>query len=274
MNIPKLKFSVFFLVACLIAAILFLQKPHQQLQITEDVSQHQTEILNQSTPVVSESNPSTLSEKTTSLMQLTTAQKNIGLESRYQQLSDNENYPTLESRVAAMNDRNKKTYEPEAVLDAMATPSIWAQTTLPPKNMHLNENELNDGREFVAINRLKIESLMPGDSLPLPVAQMHAEFDINIVSVDENPNGSFTWHGEIKRDNEIYFVDITQSEKLTLAGLSTPNGNFALQANGDEGWLAATDTLFKRNENISDALIPHEHDLAPNDPGQNGKDAQ
>lgn len=181
---------------------------------------------------------------------------NAQLERRYKTLSDNANYPTLESRLQAMSERTNKTYEPEAVLNAMAERNAWAQTGTPPKTIPMKDIELQDGREFIAVNQLKIETLMPGDSLSLPVAQKHAVFDINIVSVDKNPNGSFTWHGEIKRNNESYFVEITQSEHLTLAGISTPDGNFALQANGGEGWLATTDTLFKRDEHVSDALIP------------------
>ncbi len=181
---------------------------------------------------------------------------NSQLERRYKTLSDNDNYPTLESRLQAMSERTHKTYEPEAVLDAMADRNAWNQLVNPPKTMPLTEIELHDGREFVAVDRLKIETLLPGDSLSLPVVQRHTTFEINIVSVDKNPNGSITWQGEIKRNDESYFVEITQSENITLAGISTPDGNFALQANGGEGWLAATDTLFKRNQHVSDAVTP------------------
>lgn len=186
----------------------------------------------------------------------TTSKVNAQHESRYKTLSDNPNYPTLESRLQAMNERGNKVYEPESVLDALAEPSAWKQTKTPPKTIPLKDVELNDGREFIAVNPLKIETLLPGDSLSLPITQKHTSFDISIVSVDKNPNGSFTWHGEIKRNNESYFVEITQSENITLAGISTPDGNFALQANTGEGWLATTDTLFKRDEHVSDALIP------------------
>ena len=178
----------------------------------------------------------------------------LDLEQRYAEISNNEDYPTLEGRVSAMSERRSGlAFTQNEVLDAMEG-DPWEEVDEVPGALVLTEEDKTDGREFIKFNPLKIESLMPGDTLKMPISQLGEEYQVQIENVITNEGGSLTWEGKLLNDPEGNKVIITQSEKITVAGISTGQGHYALQAHNGVGWIASSQTLFKQNPNESDAI--------------------
>lgn len=178
---------------------------------------------------------------------------------RYLSASSNPDFPQLNDRLERMRLRRpNQAFDAESVLKALEQPSAWTETDDIPDNMQLDDEDKNDGREFISFNPLKIEALMPGDTLTIPVAQLKKEF-VMVVDSIRYAETSLTWEGHIETsDSERYDVLITQSEKLTIAGINTSMGHYALQAHDGVGWIASSQTLFKQDFSETDAILPDE----------------
>ncbi|WP_054112862.1 hypothetical protein [Marinagarivorans algicola] len=178
---------------------------------------------------------------------------------RYLSVSSNPDFPQLTDRLDRMRlQRPNQVFDAESVLKVLEQPSAWTETDDVPNNMQLNDEDKNDGREFIHFNPLKIEALMPGDTLIIPVAQLQEEF-VMIVDSIRYDETSLTWEGHIETNgSERYDVLITQSEKLTIAGINTSTGHYVLQAHDGVGWIASSQTLFKQEFSETDAVLPSE----------------
>lgn len=176
---------------------------------------------------------------------------------RYAEVSDNPDYPQLQSRLEAMRKRRPgKSFDPEQVVKTMARTEAWTRVDTPPADLPLTPAEKYDGREFIRFNPLRIETLMPGDTLEIPIWQLGARFKMRVDYAETHANGSVTWHGHLENVNEPHRVTITVGDGLSLGGIDTPNGHYVLQANGESGWIASSETLFKRNETETDMVVP------------------
>jgi hypothetical protein len=165
--------------------------------------------------------------------------------SRYAALPQNENYPTIIDRLNAMNARKKGTqYNVTEVIAVLEQKAAWANTHSISESLPLSEEQKNDGREFIKFNPLKMDTLMPGDSLTIPFKQLNEKFEMVVDSVQENGNGSFTWVGRLRSPQGDNAISITQSEKNTFAKINTPSGEYDLQVLGDSGWIAPSKTNF------------------------------
>lgn len=186
------------------------------------------------------------------------------LQEKYDQVSDNPDYPQLQTRLDAMQRRHpNRSFEPEQVVETMAQSEAWTRVDTPPESLPLTPAEKFDGREFIRFNPRRIETLMPGDTLEIPVWQLGTRFKMRVDHTETHANGSVTWHGHLENFNEPHRVIITVGDGLSLGGIETPNGHYVLQANGESGWIASSETLFKRNEHETDVIIP------PGEPGGN-----
>jgi hypothetical protein len=186
----------------------------------------------------------------------------------------NPDYPTLEMRLDEMSARrNGRTFDPDEVLDALAAPEAWEPAPAPGEKLSLSEEEMKDGREFIRFNRLKLETLVKGDTLELPVNQAGAVFKAKIIRAKGNQDGSVTWRGTLMddagpvvgEDGNPYLVTLTSGDKVVSGGIFSPKGHFVIQGVEDQGWLAPSPTLFKQKEKESCVLVPgqnkpdHEH---------------
>ena len=120
----------------------------------------------------------------------------------------------------------------------------------------MKPTEQFDGREFIEFDPSRVEVMMPGDSLEIPVWQLGERFTMRVERTETHSNGSVTWHGHLQNFDEPHLVTITVGNGLSLGGIDTPNGHYVLQVNGDKGWIASSETLFKRNETETDMIIP------------------
>ena len=185
------------------------------------------------------------------------------LQERYADLSNNINYPDLQTRLDAMHQRHAgKKYSAREVVDALVKGDAWEELEEIPTTLPLSQEDLHDGREFIRFNQLRIETLMPGDILELPIAQLGTRFFMEIDNTKIHDNGSVSINGELKDFDEEFRVTMTVGENLSLAGIDTPNGHYVLQAHGDIGWIASSQTLFKPDLSQADVILPPEEETS------------
>lgn len=179
------------------------------------------------------------------------------LESQYQNLAKNEHYPTLSSRMAAMNKRRPDAHFNAAeVLAKVAKSEAWQMADEPGDNLSkLTASEVTDGREFIDFDPLKIESLQVGDHLSIAVSALNQVLDMKVESIRTFDSGDIMWKGSI--DNvENGSVTITQSQSITLASIILTDDDYTLEAHGSDGWIHNSGSLFNIDANETDAIYP------------------
>lgn len=183
------------------------------------------------------------------------------LEKQYASINQNPNYPTLESRIQDLNfygafGANQPS--PEEVLALMQQESAWEQKNQPSEALKqtLNEESLNDGRQFVQIEPRRIQLLLPGDSLNVPIPQVDQPLAMTVDRIESSNPEAIAWIGTLKNQTQTSDVHITTSDDLLLATMLTQSGHYTLETTGNEGWVVLTSTLFKINPEVSDVVMP------------------
>ena len=165
--------------------------------------------------------------------------------------------PQMQRRWIEMNERRREpAMSKEAFEEAVSATLAWSVEDEPAAGLPLAIDEIHDGREFISFNRNKIETLMPGDEMELPIHQINTQYKMVVEEVIQHGDGNITWNGFLKGESSEYSVSITQGEKNTYAGISTPEGHFTLEVHNNDGWTVSTKTLAKFNANEPDYLLP------------------
>lgn len=177
------------------------------------------------------------------------------MESVYRRVNENEQYPNFSDRLEAYNKFfPSRQYSLNDVLRAMRQINAWKPAKLEKtEKLLLKDASRNDGREFISFDRFKVETLLPGDTLKLPIENLDVELTMEVDTIELQQAGSVTWLGHLV-DYPTAEVSITQGEGLTLGAIHFPKEHFAFQVNGDVGWVASSSTLFKESE--VDYLLP------------------
>lgn len=168
----------------------------------------------------------------------------------------------LQARMDSIKQRRPGLdYTPEEVAAAVARDTSWNPTENTPADLPLKPEELTDGRQFIQLDTVKIETLMPGDAINVRVAENAKDYAVVIDKVEKHDYNSISWYGHIQgEDGQKYSVSFTRGETLTVGGLDTPDGHYVLQAHGNNGWIASSQLLFKADPNVSDAIHPADVD--------------
>lgn len=179
------------------------------------------------------------------------------------QKSNNNIHPEFQERFSAMQQRRPNTqFDVKAVEAAIKRENLWATAEQPAKTLTLKPEELTDGRQFIHFDSLKMETLMPGDNLKIAIAEFKQDYEVVIDRIEQHDYENISWHGHIDAgDGQNYNVSFTRGEKLTVAGIDTPEGNYVLQAHGNDGWIASSGLLFKVDPDVSDVIYPPEDQL-------------
>jgi hypothetical protein len=195
---------------------------------------HNTEIKTVKAPTTTiESNfntlPTTAKKISASSQPINTKQKNV------------------EERITAMRERRPdQTFDPATVAAALTQNSAWEPTENVPTHLPLRSDEFTDGRQFIQFDSLKLETLMPGDTIKLNINEVRKNYDITIDRVETNDYNSVSWFGHIDGDDgQAYSVSFTRGKELTVSGIDTPEGHYVLQAQGNDGWIASSSLLYK-----------------------------
>ncbi|PAU65649.1 hypothetical protein BZL41_05610 [Pseudomonas sp. PIC25] len=141
--------------------------------------------------------------------------------------------------------RDGQAVDPKKLWTALQEKAAWKPLEGSPDQLPLTAEQRSDGREFISIDPLKIESLVPGDHLEVPIAQANQTYDVVIDHVRSTDGQSMTWSGHIEELSQDNQVTITRGNGLIVGGITTPQGLYALQAHGNQGWIATSATLFK-----------------------------
>lgn len=192
-------------------------------------------------------------------------------------LSSNEKQtitPELQERITAMQQRRPDwQFSNTEVAAAVKRTTSWSPSEEIPRELPLKPEEFTDGRQFIELDSLKIETLMPGDNINVRVDNSAKNYQVIIDRVEKHDYNSISWHGHIQGDDgQKYSVSFTRGEHLTVGGLDTPDGHYVLQGHGDKGWIASSQLLFKADTSVSDAINPADVDpnYSPNqDPHHN-----
>ena len=177
--------------------------------------------------------------------------------------SDNQTTtPELQERIAAMQQRRPhQHFSNSEVAAAVNRTTSWAPTETIPRELPLKPEEFTDGRQFIELDGLKIETLMPGDQLNIQVDKNAKDYQVTIDRIEKHDYNSISWYGHIQGDDgQKYSVSFTRGEQLTVGGLDTPDGHYVLQGHGDKGWIASSQLLFKADTSVSDAIHPADID--------------
>lgn len=183
-----------------------------------------------------------------------------------QQPDSNPDYPTFQDRVIEVSvRRNNEPVDHQALWVASQSPEAWQPLESPSQSFGLSAEDMQDGREFISIDPLKIESLVPGDTLEIPIAQLGTTLVAHIHDVRSEDNGrNVTWTGQLEGLDAPNEITLTRGGTLIMGGISTPDGIYELQAHGNEGWIASGATLFKGQD--QQIIVPPE--LIENPPAQ------
>jgi hypothetical protein len=169
----------------------------------------------------------------------------------------NPDYATFGDRVQEVSARrNGQAMDPRLLWLASQEKEGWSALDDMPVAAELSETERYDGREFIRVNPLKIESLVAGDKMALPISQINQTYTMKVDAVRSESGNSVTWTGHLEGLESDNHVVITRGDSLIVAGITTPEGLFELQARGDEGWIASSATLFKGGDEIIEGPLP------------------
>ncbi|MBK8972519.1 MAG: hypothetical protein IPM37_14675 [Hahellaceae bacterium] len=153
---------------------------------------------------------------------------------------------SLETRIELMQARRPdQSFDPVAVDQAVQQPAAWSVDPAVAESLGLDDEERYDGREFIRFSPLKLESMMPGDEMEIPLDQENATFNMVVDSVEVFPDGNVAWRGHLKdfpAENQISF---TRGIDLTVGNITLPDKQFTVQAQGEKGWVVNSFTLFK-----------------------------
>jgi hypothetical protein len=170
--------------------------------------------------------------------------------------------PELDARITTMQQRRpNQEFSPSEVAAAVNRTNSWAPTDNIPRELPLEQEEFSDGRQFIELDSLKIETLVPGDQVNVRVDQNGKDYKVIIDRVEKHDYNSISWYGHIQGDDgQKYSVSFTRGEQLTVGGVDTPDGHYVLQAHGNKGWVASSQLLFKADTSVSDAIHPADVD--------------
>ncbi len=173
-------------------------------------------------------------------------------------------HPEHQERFSAMQKRRPNTSFDVAAIEAtIKRENLWTNAKQPAKELPLQQEEFTDGRQFINFDSLKIETLMPGDNLKIAIDEFKQNYEVVIDRIEQHDYENISWHGHIDAgDGQTYSVSFTRGATLTVAGIDTPEGNYVLQAHGNNGWIASSGLLFKVDPEVNDVVYPTEEESA------------
>ncbi|WP_196156930.1 hypothetical protein [Reinekea sp. G2M2-21] len=180
------------------------------------------------------------------------------------QLEDrNENYPTVGDRVSTVvARRHGQVYDAVKIWQASQSDTAWKAVHSIPDGLNLSVEQQLDGREFIQIDPLKIESLVQGDRFEIAIAQANQTYLATVEEVRSEDDGrSVTWSGTLQGIDPPNTFSITRGNRLIVAGIATPQALYSLQADGEYGWIVDSATLFVGGDEpievTPDMNLPH-----------------
>lgn len=177
----------------------------------------------------------------------------------------NPNFATFKDRYnSILARRNGREYDADALYAAMQEPDAWKASEEAPEGYDLNEAEMNDGRQFVNVSNMKLESLAPGDTLDISIPNSDIDFKATITDVASSPDGSsITFNGTSNIEGSNDRITITKGDDLVVGGIFTETGLYQIEAKNGQGYIVSSATLFRHGQD-QEVHVPQ--DLLDNPP--------
>lgn len=177
----------------------------------------------------------------------------------------NPNYGTFKNRVTEVEARrNGKRVDPQQLWEAAQQPNAWKTVSGAADSLNLSDADKNDGRKFIELSPLKLESLVAGDTLEIDMGDAGKALKVKIDGARSEDDGrNVTWTGDSTDANSPYHLTITKGETLVMGGLSTPEGLYQIEVHDGKGWIVSSATLFRKG---TDQHITVPEELLKNPP--------
>lgn len=193
-------------------------------------------------------------------LQPAAADKEKSPSERYLAVNRNATYATLDDRMAELGKlRPQMQLSAEEVARLMEEPAAWAKGTFSPSDVDTPDERQRPAsdKRYIEFNAKKIETLLQGDKLEIPVEAAKATYVMTVESVQNHGDGDITWSGSLDDDSGTYPVSFTQNQAaLTVGGVSTPSGHFLLEVRNGKGWILTSRVMGNGGTGGSDVVKP------------------
>jgi len=92
-------------------------------------------------------------------------------------------------------------------------------------------------RLYVKFNRSAIDKLTIGSKLPIFIPQVDVNYTGEVTKIINNNSQSKSYFGKLKYYDAVYQFVLTQGPTTSYGSFLTPDGKYALEANGSDAWV-------------------------------------
>ncbi|WP_298774011.1 hypothetical protein [uncultured Shewanella sp.] len=100
-----------------------------------------------------------------------------------------------------------------------------------------------EGEVYLNINAKELLALNIGDTFRLDIPELDIFYDIEVNDTFEDQFGNKTIKALVPDQDMIYSSVFTINERAIYANVSTPDGIYVMQGNGQYAWMAETNDL-------------------------------
>lgn len=147
---------------------------------------------------------------------------------------------------------NKSDTKEERIVD------IFVETTIDEVSKDFPPKEDIEPLTAINIPKSSIKNLKIGDIVYLP-NMGDGEFNAQITSKKIHKSGTVTVTGYLLDDGGDYSVVLTEGKNMSFGTITTPNGDFEIEARGGKGYIYSAEAINSAMIDYSkdDTLIPN-----------------
>ncbi|MGR6871669.1 hypothetical protein ACU6U9_05035 [Pseudomonas sp. HK3] len=101
------------------------------------------------------------------------------------------------------------------------------------------------GEVYLEINAAQLLGLTKGDTFKLDIPELNILHDIEVKEAYQDQFGNKTVKAHLSDQDAAYGSVFTINERAIYANVSTPDGIYVMQGNGQYVWMAETNDLSK-----------------------------
>lgn len=163
---------------------------------------------------------------------------------------DNPNFATFNDRYQHIVARRAgQTFDPQELYKAMQEPDTWTPTDEAPASFNLSDSHKNDGRVFINLSAMKLETMARGDKINIKIPNTDIDFMATINDVrSDNAGSSVTWEGSSDTPNSNNKITITKGDTLVVGGIFTDENLYQIEVKDGQGYIVSNATLFRHGQ--------------------------
>lgn len=180
---------------------------------------------------------------------------------------DNPNFETFHDRFLDIQARRPgMELDPSELYEAMQQPDTWQASAEDASSYDLSDQEKNDGRVFINLSSMKLETMARGDEMKVKIPNTDIDFTATINDVrSDNAGSSVTWEGTSNDPYSNNRITITKGDTLVVGGIFTDNGLYQLEVKDGKGFIVDNATLFRHGQ---DQVVVVPKELIDNPPDE------